>query len=148
MRSPSRTSDMSATQSTSFMNLDECLPKIRPSLQPPPDYKNSVEKFGKLSKPKKRSSTGRDSGVARITPSSLHSDSFVDPADNQNDVSTSSPPMKYDRTEDSFVDPADNQNDVSTSSPPMKYDRTEESPVGAGHISRSERRTQSVRTKS
>ncbi|KAK5964459.1 hypothetical protein GCK32_015210, partial [Trichostrongylus colubriformis] len=122
MRSPSRTPEMSSTQSTSFMNLDECLPKIPPTLQPPPEYKDNAENVGKLSKPKKRSSTGRDLCVPRITPSSLHSDSITDATDNQTDV--------------------------STSSPPMKYDRTEESPVGPGHISRSERRTQSVRTKS
>ncbi|WKY10740.1 hypothetical protein Q1695_002813 [Nippostrongylus brasiliensis] len=121
MRSPSRTSEMS-TQSTSFMNLDECLPKITPSLQPPPDYKTSLEKCSSVAKPKKRSSTGRDFGAPRITATGLHSDSFTNVSDKQSDG--------------------------STSSPPMKYDRAEESPTGAGHISRSERRTQSVRTKS
>uniref|UniRef100_A0A158P9A6 Uncharacterized protein n=1 Tax=Angiostrongylus cantonensis TaxID=6313 RepID=A0A158P9A6_ANGCA len=40
------------------------------------------------------------------------------------------------------------RSDVRTNSPPTKHDRTEVSPVRSGHISRSERRTQSVRTKS
>nr|CDJ93702.1 Protein TAG-333, isoform a [Haemonchus contortus] len=122
MRSPSRASDMSSTQSTSFMNLDECLPRIAPTLQRPSGYRNNVPKLGKLSKPKKRSSTGRDSGVSGDTPFALQSES-------RRDV-------------------AGNQNDVNSSSPPMKCDRAEESPGEADHISRSERRTQSVRTKS
>ncbi|XGW03625.1 hypothetical protein V3C99_015087 [Haemonchus contortus] len=122
MRSPSRTSDMSSTQSTSFMNLDECLPRIAPTLQRSSGYRNNVPKLGKLSKPKKRSSTGRDSGVTGDMPFALQTES-------RRDV-------------------AGNQNDVNSSSPPMKCDRAEESPREAGHISRSERRTQSVRTKS
>lgn len=128
MRSSSRASNRSV-QSTSFMNLDECIPKITPSLQPPPDYRTSIE-IGNgltvkcLQKPKKRSSIRRDSGSSRvsITPSSLRSDSNLDEEERQNDV--------------------------SASSTATKADRLEEPSNGSGRISRSERRTQSVRTKS
>ncbi|EYC36249.1 hypothetical protein Y032_0916g3030, partial [Ancylostoma ceylanicum] len=116
-----RTSRMS-TQSTSFMNLDDCLPKSKPSMQQPPSYGTTIEAGNKISQSKKRPSSGRGVGFSDFANKSGNSDAVTETSDMQSDV--------------------------SSNSPPLKYDRTDASPVVSDHISRSERRTQSVRTKS
>ncbi|KAJ1352976.1 hypothetical protein KIN20_009512 [Parelaphostrongylus tenuis] len=105
----------------SSFSLDECIPVFAPSYQSPPHYKRNVDMLNTTS-PKKRSSSDRSSmDDSRSTTACTDADF---------------------RTEIS------NRSDVKTKSPPAKHDQTEVSSVRSGHISRSERRTQSVRTKS
>ncbi|CAJ0592020.1 unnamed protein product [Cylicocyclus nassatus] len=114
----SRAPQMS-TQSTSFMNLDECLPKVKPSMQPPPSYGVTVDVVGKTHSKKRPSSRGVD--FAGVVATCANTEVLAEISDMQSDTSNS---------------------------PPMKHDRTDASPAISDHISRSERRTQSVRTKS